>query len=397
MRDMAVLNAGAEEEENLEGAAEGGAPAATKNTTTVHQRVHGGKGLKGRAGGRTESRSRSRTWEYNVCFRAPSHHNRCSGTYRLWHGWRGEQRRGTRRAARRGWRRSKFLFFSPPDNDASPLVYRIQTHGAVLFCFCFQEEEDDDEEEGSEEEADGEEDEYPKLPQVGTILYRDGPQPPQQPPLPPSPQTQPQPPPLPLQAAFVPIQPLPDYNPADYPGSTSPEMQRVLAGQQMLSQQQQGQGQQLPGLGPGMIPQQAPDGLMVATPAQTLTDTLDDIMAGKCKSIGRKPLIILTKCKTAITLTCIFGYVFFFSPSCSCEQPGAHAEHYNFTHTLVTATHTDARQHRLSPFSPAPVPFCWHRCTCKMENHDYMMNIAHERAYICDQSNCIAKRCCLCT
>ena len=148
----------------------------------------------------------------------------------------------------------------------------------------FQEEEDDDdddddEEEGSEEEGDGEEDNYPKLPQVGTILYRDGPQ---QPPLPPSPQAQPQPqpPPPPLQAAFVPIQPLPDYNPADYPGSTSPELQRVLVGQQMLGQQQQ--GQQLAGLGPGMIPQQAPDGLMVATPAQTLTDTLDDIMAGKC-------------------------------------------------------------------------------------------------------------------
>ena len=122
---------------------------------------------------------------------------------------------------------------------------------------------------------------------MGTILYRDGPQPPQQPPLPPSPQAQPQPPPLPLplQTAFVPIQPLPDYNPADYPGSTSPELQRVLVGQQMLGQQQQ--GQQLGGLGPGMIPQQAPDGLMVATPAQTLTDTLDDIMAGKCIPVNR--------------------------------------------------------------------------------------------------------------
>lgn len=39
-----------------------------------------------------------------------------------------------------------------------------------------------------------------------------------------------------------------------------------------------GQGQ---GLGPEMVGQQAPDGLMVATPAQTLTDTLDDIMAGE--------------------------------------------------------------------------------------------------------------------
>lgn len=140
---------------------------------------------------------------------------------------------------------------------------------------CSQEEEDDDEEEEGSDD-DGEDDDYPKLPQVDTILYRDGPQ---QPPLPPSPQTQPQPPPPPLQAPFVPIQPLPDYNPADYAGSTSPELQRVLLGQQILGQQQ-GQGQQLAGLGPGMIPQHAPDGLMVATPAQTLTDTLDDIMAG---------------------------------------------------------------------------------------------------------------------
>ncbi|CAG5991960.1 unnamed protein product [Menidia menidia] len=141
-----------------------------------------------------------------------------------------------------------------------------------------EEEEEDDEDEASYEEADGEDDDYLKLPQVGTILYRDGPQPPQQPPLPPSPQTQAQPPPPPLQTAFVPIQPLPDYNPADYPGSASPELQRVLVGQQMLGQQQ-AQAQQLAGLGPGMIPQQAPDGLMVATPAQTLTETLDDIMA----------------------------------------------------------------------------------------------------------------------
>lgn len=147
---------------------------------------------------------------------------------------------------------------------------------------CSQEEEDDDEEEGSDD--DGEDDDYPKLPNIGSIIKRDGPQ--QQPPLPPSPQTQPQPPPPPLQAPFVPIQPLPDYNPADYTGSTSPELQRVLVGQQMLGQQQ-GQGQQLAGLGPGMIPQQAPDGLMVATPAQTLTDTLDDIMAGTYESLHK--------------------------------------------------------------------------------------------------------------
>uniref|UniRef100_A0A669C6H0 Ankyrin repeat and KH domain containing 1 n=1 Tax=Oreochromis niloticus TaxID=8128 RepID=A0A669C6H0_ORENI len=132
--------------------------------------------------------------------------------------------------------------------------------------------------EGSEEEPDGEEDDYPKLPQVDTIMgHRDGSQSRQQPPLPPSPQTQPQPPPPPLQAAFVPIQPLPDYNP-------------------MLGQQ--GQGQQLAGLGPGMIPQQAPDGLMVATPAQTLTDTLDDIMAAVS---SRVPMLNTTSSPTPLS------------------------------------------------------------------------------------------------
>ena len=120
---------------------------------------------------------------------------------------------------------------------------------------------------------------YAKLPQVDTILYRDG----QQPPLPPSPVSQPPPPPL--QTVFVPIQPLPEYNPADYPGSASPELQRVLVGQHMLGQQPPGQ-QQLAGLSAGMLAQQAPDGLMVATPAQTLTDTLDDIMAGGYASLA---------------------------------------------------------------------------------------------------------------
>lgn len=43
-----------------------------------------------------------------------------------------------------------------------------------------------------------------------------------------------------------------------------------------------------------MIPQQAPDGLMVATPAQTLTDTLDDIMAGKCISCTITGIIIIS-------------------------------------------------------------------------------------------------------
>ncbi|XP_077465534.1 ankyrin repeat and KH domain-containing protein 1 isoform X1 [Stigmatopora argus] len=156
-----------------------------------------------------------------------------------------------------------------------------------------EDEEEEEEEEGSDDEGDGEEDDYTKLPQVGTILCRDGPQ---QPPLPLTPQAQP--PPLPLQAAFVPVQPLPDYNPADYPGSNSPDLQRVLVGQQMLGQQQQVQGQQLAGLGPGMLPQASPDGLMVATPAQTLTDTLDDIMAAVS---SRVPMLNTTTSPTPLS------------------------------------------------------------------------------------------------
>ncbi|XP_023677104.2 ankyrin repeat and KH domain-containing protein 1-like isoform X5 [Paramormyrops kingsleyae] len=80
----------------------------------------------------------------------------------------------------------------------------------------------------------------------------------------------------PLQAAFMPIQPLPsqqstDFNASDYHSSASPDLQRVLLSQQVP-------GQPLSGLGHGLLTQ-VPDGLMVATPAQTLTDTLDGIMA----------------------------------------------------------------------------------------------------------------------
>ncbi|KAG5853449.1 hypothetical protein ANANG_G00073580 [Anguilla anguilla] len=69
--------------------------------------------------------------------------------------------------------------------------------------------------------------------------------------------------------SFMPMQPLAlqqstDFSSADCPCTASPDLQRALVSQQML--------------GPGLLAQ-APDGLMVATPAQTLTDTLDDIMA----------------------------------------------------------------------------------------------------------------------
>lgn len=125
------------------------------------------------------------------------------------------------------------------------------------------EDEDEDDEDEYEDDI-----ECAKLPQVDTILVREATQPP--PPPPPQNQALQSPP---LLTSFVPIQPLAlqqstDFSNAEYPGSSSPDLQRVLL------------GQQLTGLGPGLLTQ-APNGLMVATPAQTLTDTLDDIMAGK--------------------------------------------------------------------------------------------------------------------
>ncbi|XP_066501518.1 ankyrin repeat and KH domain-containing protein 1 isoform X2 [Hoplias malabaricus] len=132
-----------------------------------------------------------------------------------------------------------------------------------------EEEEEEEEEEEDEDDEDEEDRDYTELPQVDTLLYQKSAQ------LPPPPHPQSHglqgPTPPPLQTSFVPIQPLPaqqstDFGSADYPGSSSPDLQRVML------------GQHLSGLGPGLLAQ-APDGLMVATPAQTLTDTLDDIMA----------------------------------------------------------------------------------------------------------------------
>uniref|UniRef100_A0A4W3HI33 Ankyrin repeat and KH domain containing 1 n=1 Tax=Callorhinchus milii TaxID=7868 RepID=A0A4W3HI33_CALMI len=103
------------------------------------------------------------------------------------------------------------------------------------------------------------EEDFSKLPQVDTILHRDGQQ---QPPA--------------AQTGFVPIQPLatqvaPNFTSSVYPITNVPDLQRVIVNQPLLGQAQ------LAGLGQGLLAQ-APDGLMVATPAQTLTDTLDDIM-----------------------------------------------------------------------------------------------------------------------
>uniref|UniRef100_A0A8B9FYG3 K Homology domain-containing protein n=1 Tax=Amazona collaria TaxID=241587 RepID=A0A8B9FYG3_9PSIT len=106
------------------------------------------------------------------------------------------------------------------------------------------------------------EDNFSGLPQVDTILSKDD--------------EQQQSPPPAEQIEFVPIQPLPApqcnfSGNLGYNGTESLELQKALGNQQNVGQQQQIAGQ-------GLLVQE-PDGLMVATPAQTLTDTLDDLIA----------------------------------------------------------------------------------------------------------------------
>uniref|UniRef100_A0A8C0FMZ7 K Homology domain-containing protein n=1 Tax=Bubo bubo TaxID=30461 RepID=A0A8C0FMZ7_BUBBB len=110
------------------------------------------------------------------------------------------------------------------------------------------------------------EDNFSGLPQVDTILSKDD--------------EQQQSPPPAEQIEFVPIQPLPApqcnfSGNLGYNGTESLELQKALGNQQNVGQQQIA--------GQGLLVQE-PDGLMVATPAQTLTDTLDDLIAG-----GRVP------------------------------------------------------------------------------------------------------------
>uniref|UniRef100_A0A8C7V506 K Homology domain-containing protein n=1 Tax=Oncorhynchus mykiss TaxID=8022 RepID=A0A8C7V506_ONCMY len=141
-------------------------------------------------------------------------------------------------------------------------------------------EEEDDEEEEEEEE------DYAKLPQVDTILYRQAQEPP---PAPPHTQALQCPAPPHTQALQCPQST--DFSTADYPVSSSPDLERVMVNQQQML------WQQLTDLGPGLLTQ-APEGLMVATPAQTLTDTLDDIMAAVS---SRVPMLSTTASPPAQT------------------------------------------------------------------------------------------------
>ncbi|XP_063776162.1 ankyrin repeat domain-containing protein 17 isoform X2 [Pseudophryne corroboree] len=95
-----------------------------------------------------------------------------------------------------------------------------------------------------------------------------------------------------VQMGFTPMQPL--AMPQSLPlaaGTLSPgpianlaDLQGVIVGQQELSQAQ------ITGLGQGVLAE-TQEGLMIASPAQTLTDTLDDIMAvsGRTSAISNTP------------------------------------------------------------------------------------------------------------
>ncbi|XP_062986199.1 ankyrin repeat and KH domain-containing protein 1 isoform X4 [Elgaria multicarinata webbii] len=105
-------------------------------------------------------------------------------------------------------------------------------------------------------------DNFSGLSQVDSVLCKD---------------EQQQSPPSPEQTEFAPLQPL-STSQCDFSsnvgcnGTDSFELQKVLGNQQTVGQQP------IAGHGQGLLVQE-PDGLMVATPAQTLTDTLDDLIA----------------------------------------------------------------------------------------------------------------------
>lgn len=128
-----------------------------------------------------------------------------------------------------------------------------------------------------EGEGDGSllEDHFSELPQVDTILFKDNDVDDEQ-----------QSPPSAEQIGFVPVQPLssPQCNFSSDLGSNgtnSLELQKVSGNHQIIGQPQIA----ITGHDQGLLVQE-PDGLMVATPAQTLTDTLDDLIAGGLRNIS---------------------------------------------------------------------------------------------------------------
>lgn len=128
-----------------------------------------------------------------------------------------------------------------------------------------------------EGEGDGSlpEDHFAELPQVDTLLFKDN-----------DVDDEHQSPPSAAQIDFVPVQPLssPQCNFSGDLGSngtSSLELQKVSGNHQLIGQPQIA----ITGHDQGLLVQE-PDGLMVATPAQTLTDTLDDLIAGGLRNIS---------------------------------------------------------------------------------------------------------------
>lgn len=94
-------------------------------------------------------------------------------------------------------------------------------------------------------------------------------------------------PPSAEQIDFVPVQPLSSpqcnfFSDLGSNGTNSLVLQKVSGNQQIVGQPQIA----IAGHEQGLLVQE-PDGLMVATPAQTLTDTLDDLIAGGLRNISK--------------------------------------------------------------------------------------------------------------
>uniref|UniRef100_A0A8C4UYV1 K Homology domain-containing protein n=1 Tax=Falco tinnunculus TaxID=100819 RepID=A0A8C4UYV1_FALTI len=160
------------------------------------------------------------------------------------------------------------------------------------------------------------------FPQADTILSKDDEQQQSQPPA--------------EQIEFVPTQPLPapqcNYSSnLGYNGTESLELQKALGNQQNVGQQQQIAGQ-------GLLVQE-PDGLMVATPAQTLTDTLDDLIAGGLRNV---PIIALicteSNHDTALTLACAGGHEELVSVLIARGANIEHRDKKGFTPLILAAT-----------------------------------------------------------
>ncbi|XP_006891291.1 PREDICTED: ankyrin repeat and KH domain-containing protein 1 [Elephantulus edwardii] len=141
---------------------------------------------------------------------------------------------------------------------------------------------------GGDEESSLTEDHFSELPQVDTILFKDN-----------DDDDEHHSPSAREPIDFVPVQPLsPHCNFSSEIGSngtSSLELHKVSGNQQVVGQPQIA----IAGHGQGLLVQE-PDGLMVATPAQTLTDTLDDLIAAVSSRVptGSSSSAQATECLT---------------------------------------------------------------------------------------------------